>query len=296
MVSEFMLQQTQVATVLPYYLRWLERFPTFQALAQASEAEVLALWQGLGYYARARNLHRAAQEVVTRHNGTLPPDPVAIARLPGVGRYTVGAICSFSFDLPVAAVDANIARVLARLINLQEPIDSASGAAKIWETAELLLPPGASGGRDYTSALMELGALVCTPRQPQCLLCPVRSECTAEKPELLPIKKPRRQSVSLLEECTWHYDGSRVLIEKQTGKRWAGLWKLPRLLSVPAEEPIHETQYPFTHHKVTLKIYAAGSNLQEGPEQRWIEVSTLDSVGIAAPHKRAILQLIQDGR
>src|SRR6478752_2465534 len=135
MVSEFMLQQTQVATVIPYFERWLRQFPDFATLAAASEAEVLACWQGLGYYARARNLHRAAKEVVARYSGKLPADPLAIAALPGVGRYTAGAVASFAFDIPTAAVDANIARVLARLDNLQETIDSNAGGKRVWELA-----------------------------------------------------------------------------------------------------------------------------------------------------------------
>src|SRR3954465_13491256 len=144
LVSELMLQQTQVATVQPYFRRWMERFPTFGALAAAPETEVLHAWQGLGYYARARNLHAAARRVVEQHDGVLPDDDAAIAALPGVGRYTRGAIRSFAFDRPVAAVDANIARVIARLFAISEPIDSTAGAARVWEAAELLLPE--SGG------------------------------------------------------------------------------------------------------------------------------------------------------
>src|SRR4051812_34670543 len=140
MVSEFMLQQTQVVTVRDYYARWLARFPDFTALAGASEADVLHVWQGLGYYARARNLHRAAKQVAAQHAGQLPDDLAAIAALPGVGRYTAGAIASFAFDRSTPIIDANIARVIARLINLQEPIDTKRGSEILWQTAEQLLP------------------------------------------------------------------------------------------------------------------------------------------------------------
>ncbi|MES2572527.1 MAG: A/G-specific adenine glycosylase, partial [Verrucomicrobiota bacterium] len=201
MVSEFMLQQTQVVTVIPYFERWLKRFPDFETLASASEEEVMHLWQGLGYYSRARNLHRAARQVVEEHGGRLSPDPVAMARLPGVGRYTAGAIMSFGFDEPAAAVDANIARVLARLGDLREPIDSKSGAGALWRMAADLLPK--AGGREHTSALMELGALVCLPRKPQCGVCPVREHCAATEPETLPVKKPRRETVRIDENCAW---------------------------------------------------------------------------------------------
>lgn len=140
LVSELMLQQTQVATVIPYYERWLQRFPDFGTLAAADEHDVLSLWQGLGYYSRARNLHRAARHVVAQHGEVLPADAEAIRALPGVGRYTAGAVASFAFDLPEPLVDANVARVLARLLNLQEAIDSAAGQRALWETAEALVP------------------------------------------------------------------------------------------------------------------------------------------------------------
>ena len=234
LVSEFMLQQTQVATVIPYFERWLARFPTFAALAVGDEADVLHAWQGLGYYARARNLHRAARAVVEQHGGALPPDPAAIAQLPGVGRYTAGALASFAFDLPVAAVDANIARVLARLIDLQEPIDSTSGATRIWTAAESLLPRR-SGGRLHTSALMELGALVCIPRTPKCAECPLQGECRAESPELLPLKNARKKTVALEENCRWVVQDNQLLVELQTGSRWKGLWKLPAMATVSSE-------------------------------------------------------------
>lgn len=299
MVSEFMLQQTQVATVIPYFERWLIRFPDFTALAAASEPEVLAAWQGLGYYARARNLHRAAKEVVARHGGRLPDDPMAIATLPGVGRYTAGAIASFAFDRPVAAVDANIARVLARIIDLQEAVDSTSGAARLWSAAEALLPKGETGGRLHTSALMELGALLCLPRQPQCLICPVRRVCAAKEPELLPIKKPRKKTVALTEDCEWHgASGGKILLEQQTGTRWRGMWKLPRLTTEAMGDPLLEFDYPFTHHRVTLRVFDSPNlRVQEAAaDQRWVAVAELDQVAIAAPHKRAILRLLGEIR
>lgn len=298
MVSEFMLQQTQVATVIPYFERWLRQFPDFNTLAAANEAEVLAVWQGLGYYARARNLHRAAKEVVSRHGGKLPPDPEAIAALPGVGRYTAGAIASFAFDLPVAAVDANIARVLARLLNLQLPVDSTAGATEVWEAAEALLPYE-SGGRLHTSALMELGALRCTPRQPQCLLCPVRDNCQAEEPELLPLKKPRKKIVPLEEMCEWRVSDRGILLEQQTGSRWRGMWKLPQLRGEIDGEALLQFDYPFTHHRVTLRVFETGAEearlYETGDDQKWVAIGDLAGIAIAAPHRRAIQQLLDRG-
>ena len=294
MVSEFMLQQTQVATVIPFYERWLARFPDFATLAAATEADVLGVWQGLGYYARARNLHAAAKEIVAEHRGALPPDPAVIAKLPGIGRYTAGAIASFAFDLPVAAIDANIARVLARLLDLHEPIDGKTGAAILWQAAEALLPE--KGGRLHTSALMELGALICKPDKPQCLLCPVREPCRASDPELLPIKKARTKTIAMREDCAWIVKGRHLLLEQQTGPRWRGLWKLPALpdpstignRQVPVPEPLTFLTYPFTHHRVSLSVFDFPAPRRLEGTQQWFLLAELSHVALAAPHRRAI--------
>jgi A/G-specific adenine glycosylase len=290
MVSEFMLQQTQVATVVPYYERWLARFPDFATLAVAEESEVLSVWQGLGYYSRARNLQRAAREVVTRFGGDLPREPGLIASLPGIGRYTAGAIAAFAFDQPVATIDGNIARVLARLLDLREPIDAKSGSEILWRTAEALQP--LRGGRLYTSAIMELGALLCTSRKPQCLLCPVRSHCAADAPEALPLKKARARTVALDEPSAWIYDGQHVLLEQQTGTRWRGLWKLPRLDVAPDGVPLLMLTYPFTNHRVTLRIFSQRQPRQLLSHQSWIAVADLPALALAAPHRRAIERLL----
>lgn len=293
MVSEFMLQQTQVATVRDYYARWLSRFPDFTSLARADEADVLHVWQGLGYYARARNLHRAAQQVVTRHDGILPDDLAAIQALPGVGRYTAGAIASFAFDRSTPIIDGNIARVIARLLNLHEPIDTTRGSDILWQTAEALLPK--SGGRLHNSAIMELGALICTPRQPQCLICPVRENCRAKNPESLPVKKPRRKTVELAENCAWIVVDGKLLLEQQTGSRWRGLWKLPPLTVEPSRARLLlALEYPFTHHRVTLSVYLPSSLPKSQPAQQWVALDDIDSVALAAPHRRAIKRLAQE--
>jgi len=290
MVSEFMLQQTQVVTVLAFYARWLARFPDFATLAAASEADVLHVWQGLGYYSRARNLHRAAQEVVAQHGGSLPDDLAAIAALPGVGRYTAGAIASFAFDRATPIIDANIARVLARLLDLREPIDTPRGSAILWRTAEALLP--GRGGRLHNSALMELGALLCTPRTPRCPVCPVRVHCQAKVPASLPLKQPRRKTVALAEDCAWIVCAGQLLLEQQTGPRWRGLWKLPPLTSAPRDAKLLlALEYPFTHHRVTLSVFAAHAAKRAALHQRWIALDAIETLALAAPHKRAILRL-----
>lgn len=289
LVSEFMLQQTQVATVIPFFERWMRRFPGFATLAAASEADVLSLWQGLGYYSRARNLHRAAKFVMEHFSGELPDDDETIASLPGVGRYTVGAIAGFAFDRAVPTVDGNIARVLARVLDYRAPVDSREGQTLVWQAAEALLPT--RGGRLYTSALMELGALLCTPRAPQCLICPVRELCAAKEPEKLPIKKARARTVALDEPCAWiHRDGS-ILLEHQTGPRWRGLWKLPR--TEPRDVlPLHTAEYPFTNHRVTLRIFAARAPRVLPAHLAWVREADLDALPLTAPHRRAIRALL----
>ena len=291
LVSEFMLQQTQVVTVIPYFERWLARFPDFPALAAAEEADVLHIWQGLGYYARARNLHRAAKKVAEEHGGELPNDLAAIAALPGVGRYTAGAVASFAFDQATPIIDANIARVLARLLDLHEPIDTKKGAEILWQTAKMLLPK--KGGRLHNSALMELGALLCTPRAPQCLICPIRVHCRAKNPETLPRKKPRPKTVALTEDCAWIVREGKLLLEQQTGSRWRGLWKLPVLTDRPAGARLMLAfDYPFTHHRVTLSVYRSRASADPiSPDQQWIALNEIDTIALAAPHRRAIQRL-----
>ncbi len=294
LVSELMLQQTQVATVIPYYERWLARFPDFAALAAAEEAEVLALWQGLGYYSRARNLHRAAQQVVAVHRGEIPRDAEVIRALPGVGRYTAGAVASFAFDLPEPLVDANVARVLARLLDVRVPIDTTSGQRALWEAATALVPRRGAG--EFNAALMELGAILCTTRSPQCLLCPVRIHCRARVAGTaaeLPKKKPRRKTVLLAEPCAWVLAKGRVLLELQTGARWRGLWKLPRLAEAPEAEPLLTADYPFTHHRVTLSVFGQPAPRKLGENQAWHAVESLPGLAMASPHRRAMEELLR---
>ena len=292
LVSEIMLQQTQVATVIPYYERWLARFPDFASLAAAEESDVLSVWQGLGYYSRARNLRRAAKSVVDSHGGQMPCDAALIRALPGVGRYTAGAVASFAFDLPEPLVDANVARVLARLLDMHAPIDSTAGQRALWSTAGSLVPQ--KGARVFNSALMELGALVCTPRAPKCLLCPIRPHCAASAngtAESLPRKKPRRKQVELAEHCAWIVRKGCILLEQQTGKRWRGLWKLPALPTAPDSEPLLTLEYPFTHHRVTLSVFTQPAPSMLGENHAWHSLASLVDVPLTAPHRRAVERL-----
>ena len=292
LVSELMLQQTQVATVIPFYERWLSRFPDFETLAAAGEQDVLSLWQGLGYYSRARNLHRAARSVVALHGGKLPADAAAIRALPGVGRYTAGAVASFAFDLPEPLVDANVARVLARLLDLREPIDSTKGQAALWAEATRLVPKKNPGL--FNGALMELGALLCIPRAPRCGECPIRPHCLAHAAGTaanLPVKKPRRSRAELVEHCAWTTKDGRILLEVQTGARWRGMWKLPLLVSEPKERAIFSSEYPFTHHRVFLHVHKSRPPAKLEAHQAWHRFDELDALPMTAPHRRAILEV-----
>ena len=289
LVSEFMLQQTQVATVIPYYNKWLRRFPDLAALARASESEVLHAWQGLGYYARARNLHSAAKTIASENNGKFPQLANELKSLPGVGRYTANAIATFAFDRSVPIVEANIARLLARIINYQQPIDSGRGREAIWQVASMLVP--ARGARAFNSALMDLGALVCRPR-PKCQVCPVRRFCRASKPETLPRKKPRPRLKKLTESHLWIRNRGRILLQQSNG-RWRGLWILPPLKTSSRAGPtIHLSIFPFTHHQITLQVFAQPPRKIDKQKQRWIDIDSIDSIPIPSPHHRAIADLL----
>lgn len=293
LVSELMLQQTQVVTVVRYYQRWLLRFPDVQALADASEEEVLRMWEGLGYYSRARNLHRAAKEIVALHGGIIPPDFDQIRALPGVGEYTAGAVGSFAHDLAVPAVDSNVIRVLARLFNIREPVDQARGKARIAELSTRLVQ-SAPDARIWNAAVMELGALLCRPKDPLCLMCPLKGECQAIEPASLPVKNPRRKTVSLSETGVLVMKEGRIAMQQSTQRKWRGLYHLPLCeveeATLLEEGPVACLTYPFTHHQISLSIYRAES-LPAETEVVWVDLSTLPTLPVAAPHRRVLKHL-----
>lgn len=228
-VSELMLQQTRVETVVPYFLRFTERFPDLASLAAASEAEVLSLWSGLGYYSRARALHRAARIVVREGSGRFPEDVEGWMALPGVGRYTAGAIVSIAFGKPAPILDGNVARVLARLYGLRG--DPRTGALKqeLWKLAERILPRRSIA--DFNQALMELGALVCTPRAPRCLLCPLQEDCVANREGLqlrLPELPARPKTTRVVMAAAIVEERRKILVYRRTRTELLkDLWELP---------------------------------------------------------------------
>ena len=294
LVSEFMLQQTQVATVIPYYNEWLRQFPDFAALARASENDVLRVWQGLGYYARARNLHATARTVADQYRGRFPRSIEKMQQLPGIGKYTAHAVASFAFDQSVPIVEANTARVLTRLFNFHRSIDSAAGRRALWQNAAALVPT--SNPRIYNSAFVDLGAIVCLPRKPKCGICPVKRFCRAKNPEALPIKTPKPRTKRLIEKHAFVARQGKILLE-QSRRRWRGMWILPRLQRRPSNErPIYKSIFPFTHHRVALNVFGQCQQKVDQHSQRWIRINSLQSIPIPSPHRRALQHVLNQDR
>lgn len=251
-LSEIMLQQTQVETVKPYFARFLDAYPTAEALAAAPLDDVLKKWEGLGYYSRARNLHKAAQAIVAAHQGKVPKSAEKLRSLPGVGGYTAAAIAAFAFDAVEPVIDANIARVLARLFGWEQSIDDTAGKIFLEKVARELLP--ARGGRLHNSALMELGALICIPRTPRCLACPVRGECRAKNPGILPIKRVRKTIEEVTETRAFITDEGKLWLTPSPGPRWRGMWVLP-LTDPDGRMPNHVEVHPITRFRVTMRLF-----------------------------------------
>ena len=228
-VSEIMLQQTRVDTVIPYFQRWMERYPTVSTLAASPEQEVLQLWEGLGYYSRARNLRRAAGIVMEQYQGRLPDSVELLRKLPGVGRYTAGAIASIAFGKDEAALDGNIRRVLSRLFDVSLPARSKEGETLLWSLAKENLPLGKAG--EYNQALMDLGAMVCLPRNPLCEQCPLRSLCKAYQSgnqAERPVKVARGPVPHYIVTAAVIWENKRVLITQRPEKGLlGGLWEFP---------------------------------------------------------------------
>ncbi len=304
-VSEIMLQQTQVETVRPYYARWLAAFPTLAALAAAPQQAVLAAWEGLGYYSRARNLHRAAQVVVAEHGGALPRTVAELRALPGIGRYTAGALASMAFGVDAAVLDGNVKRVLARVFNVTTDVKSPAGEKELWALADRLVPPGRAG--DYNQALMDLGATICLPRAPLCLLCPVQAQCAAFRLGLQaerPVRPaPRTQPVRHQVAGVIRKGDKVLLVQRAADELLGGLWAFPAaacaaedneearaaaLTALLRDEygltvalgPAGPTlRHTFTHFRLRLHMVAgawqAGRLRAGATPRRWVAVSAL---------------------
>ena len=284
LVSEVMLQQTTVAAVIPFYERFLARFPTVACLAAASLEEVLPLWAGLGYYSRARNLHRLAQAVMEQHGGEFPRAMDDIFKLPGVGRYTAGAVSSIAFDTPAPIVDANVARVFSRVFLIEGDLKNSANQKRLWSEAEHLVQSDACPPSQLNPALMELGALICTPLAPRCGECPVNAFCAAfasGRQNELPHATPKRDTVELRDACAFIERDGRIFLRQRPHDAkiwWRGMWELPRVTARENETPeaalrrfleeefgveatvgarLKTLEHGVTHHHIALACFAA---------------------------------------
>lgn len=293
LVSEIMLQQTTIPTVLGRYEAWMAQFPTPAALAAVDEATALRSWEGLGYYRRVRALQAAAKAIVQEHGGTFPTNEAGIRALPGIGDYTVGAVLSFAYNRPAPLVDANVSRVFARVFNDATPIDSPAGRKRHWAWAAQLVHP--SEPRAYNSALMELGQTICTGGEPTCLLCPVRAFCKAEAPAALPVKLPKKETLTAEHHDLWVLTERGLLMEKQAdGKRHEGMYRLPqRSKEQVAALPLLTTQkYTVTRYKVTRHLYRGPADTDPQGAEEFIPLHLLPSTPMASPDRKIIDKLI----
>jgi len=297
-VSEIMLQQTRVEAVIPYFERWMDRFPSVQSLAEASEQDVLNLWEGLGYYSRARNLHKAAQLVVDEFDGELPRSLDGLRKLPGIGRYTAGAIASMAFGFHEPTLDGNIRRVYARLFNVEIPADSTEGEKLLWSLAAENLPKGKAG--DFNQALMDLGATICLPKNPRCSECPLKDFCLAQKlgvQEARPVLKPKAEIPHVVHSAAVITQRGRVLLAKRPSKGLlGGMWEFPNGrveadparglakaiktgtgLKVRAGEAMGVVQHAYSHFRVTVHAYRCELvSMSEKENLKWVKISELD--------------------
>ena len=295
-ISEVMLQQTQVERVKEFFHRFLDLFPTVADLAVADEAAVLQAWEGLGYYRRARQLHAAAQQIVTVCNGVFPQTAAGLRTLPGIGRYTAAAIASIAFDQPEPIIEANSRRVLARLAGDDRLLQGPRADEPLWQLAAQLVPKRQGAGH-FNQALMDFGAIICTPENPRCYDCPLVTACQARQlgrvAEIPNLPTPR--SIRQLKETVFLlFHRGRLLVQRrQAGEWWEGLWDFPR--AVPAEvttsgrqRRLGEVSYTVTHHKVTCRVVSLAVVERPRPKQwqRWVRPTDLAGLAMTAPGRR----------
>ncbi|CAI2719158.1 A/G-specific adenine glycosylase [Nitrospina watsonii] len=322
-VSEIMLQQTQVKTVIPYYQRWIASFPTVEKLARARENTVLKHWEGLGYYSRARNLHRAAKEVVREHDGRVPDTLDGILSLPGIGRYTAGAVLSIAYNQPVPVLDGNVKRVVSRLFGLMENGATRKSETRLWEHAGSLLPATRPG--DFNQSLMELGATVCLPQNPMCLLCPIAKHCEAFKqgePERYPPPKQQPETKKIeVSAAIIQKEGKVFIQQRPRDGLMGGLWEFPGGKREKKENPedclIREIQeelgvtvaireklmtlkHAYTRFRVTLHAFTC--DIESGrlrpthcERWRWVRHRDLDKYTFPAANVKIVKHLKENG-
>ncbi len=293
-----MLQQTRVETVIPYFEKWMNLFPDVNALANASEQDVLNAWEGLGYYSRARNLHRAAKMVASKFNGQLPRGLTELRSLPGIGRYTVGAIASMAFGMDEPTLDGNLRRVYSRLFDVSEFADSPIGEKILWNLAAEHLPKGQAG--DHNQALMDLGAAICLPKNPRCLLCPLIEICESRKngtQDVRPVLKPKKVSPHYIHAAAVIIQRGRVLLaQRPSDGLLGGMWEFPNArvnadpakeltkvidaaysLKLKKKEALGIIQHAYTHFKVTVHAFRCDcAPIPKNKNLKWMLVSELD--------------------
>ncbi len=301
-VSEIMLQQTRTEAVKPYFAKWMFLFPTVEALAEAEEDTVLHAWQGLGYYSRARNLHKAAKLIVSEYGGQMPNDPKALAKLPGIGPYTVGAIASMAFGRPIPAIDGNLLRVLARVYALDDDIMATTTRKKFTALAESIIPQDRPG--DWNEAMMDLGAEVCIPKAPRCEQCPLNEMCQAyeqDRTEELPYRAPKKQPKPFYVACAIiERDGKYLLHRRSETGMLALMWEFPMVLSESEPESVELLQdlcksrvgrivwqhkHVFSHqvwHMTAYEIDCADVALDES--YAWVTPEEWQQMPLAGPH------------
>jgi A/G-specific adenine glycosylase len=322
-LSEIMLQQTQMDRGVTYFKRWLKRFPDIQSVAQAGPYEILKYWEGLGYYARGRNLHKAAQLIITRYGGKLPEDHDELLKLPGIGPYTAAAISSIAFNHDIPVVDANVERVFARVFDIDKPLKSKGVHEKIVAIAESLLP--SEEARDFNQAMMDLGGLICTPKNPDCAVCPIAQHCLAYLGDFVadrPIKKERQQLIQIeMATGVLLKNGHIFIQQRHENDIWGGLWEFPggrlfedeRPEQTVVREYLEETSFAvevcekittvihfYTKYKVTLHCYRCRMvqesllpDLQAAQAYHWIKEDQLDNYGFPAGHRKFIVHMRQ---
>ena len=316
-LSEIMLQQTQVSAVLGYYARFLDRFPTLLALADAPQSDVMALWSGLGYYTRARNLHACAQRVASEYGGVFPSDPKLLAGLPGIGRSTAAAISAFSSGTRAAILDGNVKRVFARVFGIDQYPGINAVEDALWRRAEALLPE--SGIESYTQGLMDLGATLCKRSSPDCARCPLRERCVAlalGRTAELPVRKPKKTNPEKRAAMLVIFDAGQVLLEQRAGSGiWGGLLSLPEVdghgdfdapmpdalaaagrFGVVAEvQALLPLVHVFTHYKLHIYPHRIVLGQRSAPEPRyvWCDLAEIEKAPLPAPVKKLLVQLTQ---
>lgn len=321
-ISEIMLQQTQVKKVIPYYKKFLHTFPTVNDLANADLSQVLKVWEGLGYYARARNLHKAAKIVVNEHHGAFPSDPEQVRNLPGIGAYTAAAILSIAFGQNLPVLDGNVIRVLSRLFAIDLNTKSAQGKSHLLAIARELLQPGLAG--TFNQAMMELGAMVCTPKSPKCGECPLAKKCRAKETNTInsyPIKTPKKERPHYHIAVGIIWRGDEILIARRPEEGLlGGLWEFPggklengetlqqavaREISeeldvqVSVQELLTVIKHQYTHFKITLHAfhcqYLSGVPKAIGcTEWRWVKKEELDAFAFPTANRKILNQLLQE--